>query len=251
MIRLQRAAVVLLCLPVLLGQGQSTPNEGPGAKIWVGRNQEIEDYLRTAECVRIEKLGSGSATRCTLRPGGPVARIAWRPLPPGLDRGFKQSYKAEIAAYEVDKLLNLNMVPPTVERQLDGHKGAAQLWVENVADSKAGASPGEANRAEWDSQLVRMKMFDNLIGYQDRNLGNMLHDPTWHLILIDHSPAFGDGTDLPHKLTRVDRDLWRRIESLSRNQLDAALGAWLEGAEIKAILDRREKMRADIKLLPR
>ena len=54
MIRLQRVAVLLLGLPVLLGQGQPSSSERPGAKIWVGRNQEIEEYLRTAECVRID-----------------------------------------------------------------------------------------------------------------------------------------------------------------------------------------------------
>lgn len=251
MIRLQRVAVLLLGLPVLLGQGQPSSSERPGAKIWVGRNQEIEEYLRTAECVRIDyKPGSSGAGRCTFRPGGPVARMIWKPLPPGVYRGFRESYKAEIAAYEVDKLLKMDMVPPTVERQLEGHYGAAQLWVENIVDSNTNA-PGEANRADWEDQLVRTRMFDNLIGYRDRSPGNMLHDADWHLILIDHSRAFGDGTEIPHKLNRIDPRLWSRIESLTRNQLDAALGAWLDDAEIKAILDRREKMRADIRLLPR
>ena len=46
MIRLQQVAVLLLGLPVLLGQGQPSSSEGPDAKIWVGRNQEIEEYLR-------------------------------------------------------------------------------------------------------------------------------------------------------------------------------------------------------------
>ena len=176
--------------------------------------------------------------------------MIWRPLPPGVYRGFRESYKAEIAAYEVDKLLKMDMVPPTVERQLEGHYGAAQLWVENIVDSNTNA-PGEANRADWEDQLVRTRMFDVLIGYRDRDPGNMLHDADWHLILIDHSRAFGDGTEIPHKLNRIDLRLWSRIESLTRNQLDAALGAWLDDAEIKAILDRREKMRAEIRLLPR
>jgi hypothetical protein len=243
--------MVLLCLPVLLGQGQLASNEGPGAKIWVGRHQEIEEYLRSAECMSIEKLGFGSAVRCTLRPGGPFARLAWKPLPPGIYRGFKESYKADIAAYEVDKLLKMDLVPPTVERQIEANKGAAQLWVEDVVDLKANAVPGEADRANWENQLVQMKMFDNLIGYHDRNTGNMLRDAAWQLILIDHSRAFRDGTDTPHKLDRIDARLWSRIESLTRPQLDATLGAWLDAAEIKAILDRREKMRAEVKLLPR
>ena len=56
------------------------------AKIWVGRYQEIEEYLRTAECVSLQGSDPRKAMRCTLRPGGPVARLAWRSLPRGLPR---------------------------------------------------------------------------------------------------------------------------------------------------------------------
>jgi hypothetical protein len=251
MIRLLIVAALLVCLPAFLRQGLPVSTQRLGAKIWVGRYQEIEEYLRTAECVSMEMFGPGRAARCTLRPGGPVARMAWRPLPPGVYRGFRESYKAEIAAYQVDKLLKMDMVPPSVERQLEGNNGAAQLWVENVIDMKADPSPGESNRADWEDQLVRMTMFDDLIGYRDRNRGNLLHDAAWNLILIDHSRAFGDGTELPQKLTRIDEGFWARIENLTRSQLDATLRAWLGDNEIKAILDRREKMRAEIRLLPR
>ncbi len=71
----------------------------------------------------MEVFDPRNAARCTLRPGGPVARMAWRSLPPGIHRGFSESYKAEIAAYEIDKLLKMDMVPPTVERQLQGNSG--------------------------------------------------------------------------------------------------------------------------------
>jgi len=251
MMRLRRVAALLLCLPTLLGQGSPASDERLGAKIWVGRHHEIEEYLRSAECAKMETFGPSRAARCTLRPGGPVARMAWRPQPPGVYRGFRESYKAEIAAYEIDKLLKLDMVPPSVERQLEGNTGAAQLWVENVVDLKANASPNESARPGWENQLVRMAMFDNLIGYRDRNLGNTLRDASWHLILIDHSRAFSESTELPRKLTRVDGTLWDKIENLTRPQLDAALGAWLSKNEIQAIVDRREKMKAEIKSLPR
>ena len=52
MIRLRRVAILLMCLPAFLGcQGQPALTQGLGAKIWVGRYQEIEEHLRTAECV--------------------------------------------------------------------------------------------------------------------------------------------------------------------------------------------------------
>lgn len=251
MIRFRHVALLALCLPTCLAQAPPSSTEESGSRIWIGRHYEVEDYLRTAECVTMDVLGPNRATRCTLRPGGPVARMAWRQIPPGLDRGFWQSYKSEIAAYELDKLLKMDMVPPTVERQLQGANGAAQLWVEKVVDAADPASPGEEKRAHWESQLIRMTMFDNLIGNRDRNRRNMLRDGSWNLMLIDHTRAFGTGAELPHELKRIDAGYWAKIESLTRNQLDAALQAWLEPDRIEAILARRERMRAEITRLPR
>jgi hypothetical protein len=250
--RLRSVAVFAICLPTFLGcQGQTASTQGLGAKIWVGRYQEIEEYLKTAECVSMSGADPRKAARCTLRPGGPVARMAWRSLPPGIYKGFWESYKTEIAAYELDKLLKLDMVPPSVERQLQGVEGAAQLWVEGAYGVKEGDAPGEPNRTQWDNQLVRIAMFDNLIGNRERNLGNMLRDAEWNVILLDHSRAFGAGTELPYKMRRIDGAFWAKVESLTRPQLDAVLRAWIGEPEIQAILDRRDRMRNEIKSLPR
>lgn len=248
---LRAVAVILACLPVVVGQQPPDSRQQPTAKVWVGRYQEIEDYLRTGECVSVQLFGPARAARCTLRPGGPVARMAWRSMPPGPHRGFRESYKTEIAAYELDKLLKLDMVPPTVERQLLGADGAAQLWVENMVDGTARESPEGADRAHWESQLALMTMFDNLIGNKERNRANMLRDAAWNLVLIDHSRAFGTDTDLVHAMNRIDEGCWARIESLTPNQLDAALGAWLGEDQIRAILQRRETMRTGIRSLPK
>jgi hypothetical protein len=249
MSRLPRILLLLACMPSFVGHEQSPSNQLPGAKTWVGRNQEIEEYLKTAECVSMRWFAPYHAGQCTLRPGGPVAKMAWRPRPPG--RGFRENYKAEIAAYELDKLLKMDMVPPTVERQLEGSNGAAQQWVEDVVDATDPALPTGENRVRWENQLVRMTMFDNLIGNKDRNQRNVLRDAAWNLILIDFSRAFGTETEIYHKQTGIDEAYWARIESLTRNQLDGALRMWLDQNEIDAILDRRERMRADIKSRPK
>ena len=250
--RLRNVGVFLVCLPVFLGcHGVPAATQGLGARIWVGRYQEIEEYLRTAECVSMFGADQRKAVRCTLRPGGPFPRMAWRSLPPGIYKGFWESYKTEIAAYELDKLLKMDMVPPSVERQLQGVEGAAQLWVDGASGVKEGDAPGEPHRTHWDNQLTRMAMFDNLIGNRERNLGNMLRDPEWNVILLDHSRAFGTSTELPHKMRRIDGAFWARIESLTRPQLDTALRAWIGEPEIQAILDRRDRMRNESKSLPR
>jgi hypothetical protein len=107
-----RTVVVLLLalLPTWSGPEQAAPGEKVSAKTWVGRHQEIEEDLKTAECVSMKEFAPNYAARCTFRPGGPVALMAWRPLRPGV-RGFRESYTTEIAAYELDKLLKMDMIP--------------------------------------------------------------------------------------------------------------------------------------------
>lgn len=122
--------------------------------------------------------------------------MAWRTAS-GSFRGFRESYQNEIAAYELDKLLKMDMVPPTVERQIDGRTGAAQRWVENVIDATDPTLPTGESRTRWASEQVRMTMFDNLIGNRDRNRRNMLRDQMWHLILIDHTRAFSQDAEAP------------------------------------------------------
>ena len=248
MSRLSRIALLLFCMPALLNPAQSTQPEERSSKIWVGKHQEIEEYLKAAECVSMSPIAPNRTARCTLPPGGPVDRMAWKTSPPGPTGGFVESYKTEIAAYELDKLLKMEMVPPTVERRLEGSSGAAQLWVENVVDATNTGEPDAAERAHWESEIVRMAMFDNLIGNRARNSRNMLRDRAWNLILIDHSRAFGTDVGLPGKTDAIDEAYWSRIETLTPAQLNTALSAWLNAAQIKAILDRREKMRADFRV---
>jgi len=173
----------------------------------------------------------------------------WRPLPPGFTRGFWVSYKAEVATYELDKLLNLDMVAPTVERELKGVRGGMVLWVERLVEWRYPEAPPDSIKNDWDRQLARMTMFDDLIGNLNRNVNNMVRDARWNLILIDHGRTFRSGTELPSPLTRIDADFWDRIQKLTRQQLDARLRPWLDDSEIAGILSRRDKMRAQIERL--
>jgi hypothetical protein len=243
----------LVCVTVLAAgdatDARQSASQDVDARIWLGRHQEIEEYLRTAECVSSDRPMPGAlpgAMRCTLPPGGPVARGYWRPMTPGFNRGFWMSYKAEIAAYELDKLLKLDMLPPTVERERQGVRGSMVLWVEKLAPWKFPDPPPEAIRSQWERQLARMTMFDDLIGNQVRNAGNMTRDGRWNLILVDHVAAFRSGTELPSPLSRIDAELWERMQKLTRQQLDTTLRPWLDDSEIAGILARRDRMKTEI-----
>jgi hypothetical protein len=214
-------------------------------RTWLGREAEIEEYIRTAPIVRIEEvpIGVTKPKRAFFAPGGAVESIAWKALPPGIHRGFWDSYKGDVAAYELDKLLGMGLVPPTVERRIEGERGAAILWLQPVRMWKDVEKEPKPNTAAWDRQVIQMKMFDNLICNKDRNMGNLLVDSSWNIYLIDHTRAFITSKDLPIPMTRVYQPLWERMLALDEPALKKALGPWLGGREIRAILERRDRMK--------
>jgi len=218
--------------------------------VWRGQEETIEKFLAEGKVVKMEAvpIGVTKPQRATLEPGGPAARFAWKALRPGYSQGFMESYKAEIAAYKFDRMLDLHMVPPIVERKIEGRNGAAVLWVENTKGWSV-TQPPQGPEPRWSIQLTRMKMFDQLIANLDRNQGNLIYDDDWHLFLIDHSRAFIDKKDLKGMtpLGRVDRQLWTKMQALTLDQLNQGLGDWVGTTEKKALLARRDKMAEQIK----
>ena len=225
--------------------------EAASAKVWLGRAAEYESFLKSAEVVRMESIPVGvtKPVRCYFAPGGPLESIAFKSIKPGRQTGFWESYRSEMAAYELDKLLALDMIPPTVERRVKNDLGAAILWVSPVRSFKdmgGPPTPPSDHFDSWNRQMARAKMFDNLINNRDPNLGNWLVDPAWNLILIDHTRAFAPGKDMVHKMNRIERGLWERMLALDAAPLKTALAPYLDGGQIKDILQRRDRMQKEI-----
>jgi hypothetical protein len=243
--------VLVLPLAPIASAQQATSEALANAKTWLENRQAIEDHLKIADVVKMEEIGLGvtKPIRAHLVPGGPVARMAWKTITPGFHGGFWESYKSEIAAYELDKLLGLDMIPPTVERRVKGGVGAAIMWVsptKSFKDLGGPPTPPSVKAAGWNLQLVRAKMFDNLICNIDPNLGNWLVDPAWNLILIDHTRSFTTKKDMVHQMARIDRELWDRMKALTAESLTPALEKWIGSREIRAIIERRDRMQVVI-----
>jgi len=216
---------------------------------WIGHEPEIEQYMVAAKVTKMEDvpIGVTKPQRAYLEPGGPAARFAFKAIRPGYSKGFMESYKAEIAAYKLDRMLDMHMVPPIVERKIDGKTGAAIFWVDNTTPWSV-AKPPQGPEPMWSLQLTRMKMFDLLIANIDRNQGNLIYDADWHLILIDHSRGFITKKDLKGiaPLGRVDRKLWEKMQALTIEDLNAGLGEWVGDKEKQALITRRDLMAKNI-----
>jgi hypothetical protein len=228
-----------------------TSEETANAKVWLGRAADYEDFLKNAAVGRMENMPVGvtKPVRCYFAPGGLVESMAFKSIKPGRQTGFWESYKSEMAAYELDKLLDMQMIPPTVERRVKNDLGAAIMWVAPVRSFKqmgGPPTPPPEHLDSWNRQMAKAKMFDNLINNRDPNLGNWLVDPAWNLILIDHTRAFAPGKDMVHKMNRIEKGLWERMLALEAASLKPALEPYLDGGQIKDILDRRDRMKKEI-----
>jgi len=247
--RITLGAFLFLATASLSGQSIiPAPEAGKCSLVWAGHEPEIERLLAEGKVAKLEDvpIGVTKPQRATLE-GEPAMRFAWKALRPGYSKGFMESYKAEIAAYKFDRMLGLNMVPPIVERTMNGRDGAAVLWVENTRGWSV-EKPPQGPEPKWSMQLTRMKMFDLIIANIDRNQGNLIYDHDWHLFLIDHSRAFTGRKNLKGMapLGRVDRELWNKMAALTIEDLDRGLEKWVGTNEKKAILIRRDLMAKQI-----
>jgi hypothetical protein len=94
----------------------------------------------------------------------------------------------------------------------------------------------------WKRQTSRMRVFEQLIADTDRNLGNILITGDWKLWMIDFTRAFRRNRELaaPATLNRCDRQLLERLRGLTREDLMEVGRPYIGGAEIDALLARRD-----------
>jgi len=237
-----------ILLALVLATGLTWAQE-PASLPWLDAPDAIADFIRTATIEKLEAIPVGVTRpqRAILPSGGPVSSVVVKDLKPGRKGGYWESYLSEIAAYELDRILELNMVPPTVERRINGSRMSAQMFVEGCVWLKTLNGQQPPNVAAWNRQVHRQRVFDNLIANIDRNAGNLLVYRTprsdgkadWHLVLVDHSRCFTSTKKMQFEMKQIDRPLFERLKALDRTALDARLGKLLVDG-VDSLLARRD-----------
>ncbi len=196
----------------------ATPSAATGSKVWIGRYAQYEDFLRTAATDRT--TATGTTRHVFFKPGGLAAGAALK----------RDSHKLEIAGYKLDQVLELDMVPPTVEVRSDGDMVSLQLWVENARMLKQlnEQKVRAPDPARWNHQLHRAYAFEDLVANLDPTEGSPIVDPQWNLIVLDHSRAFTTTMAQPYeigkKLNQIDRAFFDRIKALDKATVTRAIG---------------------------
>lgn len=242
----------------LVGYGQFTPAE-------VAARAKIEEFLKTAKIVKSEAIGEGvtDPKRLFLQKGDMERmRGAWKNVE-GKQKGAWEGWQYEIAAYQLDKLLDLNMVPPTVEREFNGMKGSLQFWVSSPmseldrTEEKKGIPKSKYDN--WEKMKNLARAFDCLIANNDRTQQNIRYTADWRWILIDHSRSFyatrknikqlvyGKRGHKEKKLImQLPRAFVENVKALNSEKIKEAVGPYLTDSEIEAVLARKDLLLKEI-----
>jgi hypothetical protein len=259
------AAVVLSSLNGVAGDSEREPFEGyvyrgvDGQPLSAQSDEEIEKLLTKGEVVSRKKIPVGVTNPIKLvvafdsqrvhasfkdvdrteknqrdrGPGGHIIYPKWRDW-----------YGYDIAAYRLDRLLGLNRIPPTVERNVRQMRGSVTIWIEGsiTERERAGQKIAPPDIARFNQQKQILRLFDNLIANRDSNLGNMLIDSNWRLWFIDFTRSFGTSKGLiyPEAVTHCDRRVLQALRDLDRETVTQHLSDYLTRNEIGALLTRRD-----------
>lgn len=221
-------------------------------------SEEVAEFLRTAKPVKVDRQklqGVTKPQKLLVQNGTVRARAVFRSFHREEENAhwesgvftifLRDTWKSEIAAYQLALLLGLDTVPPTVPWELKRRRGSLQLWIENA---KWGFHPSGTQVPSdpdlWAREEEKMRVFDALIGNTDRHEANVLLDSRGKVWWIDHSRSFGREKELlkPEAIRRCERKLWEGLNRISPEAIAARLTHWMSVKEIDALLERRLRL---------
>lgn len=250
----QWAAIGCVTLAVqLLGIPAARAQNTPGLTI-----EQKEEFLRTAKIIKEKsaKKGITDTQRVTLSDGklthdASVQRIdehkdVFQAQDGSSEMNFKDTYKFNLAAWKLARMLGIeDMMPPYVERKLQGSGASFSWWVDDVMMDEEDRTKKHENAPDleaWNNEMYVVRVFDQLIFNTDRNLTNLLIDKNWHIWMIDHSRSFRIRHDLRNaqNLVKCDRALLAKMKALDQESLKKELSPYVNTEEIKGLLARRD-----------
>jgi len=147
----------------------------------------------------------------------------------GTELNFRDSWKYNVAGYELAKILELNMVPPYVERSVGGQSASLSWWVNDsmmeIDRHQKKVTPPDLDN--WNKQMYAVRVLHQLVYDTDPNLTNVLITPDWQLWVIDFTRAFRLFKDVRDRkdLVQCDRRFLARLRTLDKPVLQESCHA--------------------------
>jgi len=210
--------------------------------------EETEKYLKNASIVSIQKnleMGRTNFWRVVLDKEEKELKAIFKHVNrprPGL---LPDCYKYEIAAYSLNKMLGLNIVPPVVEREINNQTGSLQILIENVMTERdreiRGIKP--ENPQEFKNRLDVIHVFEKLVHDQYKDTHDILIQlDNWKIWRVDFSEAFlpSSATLNQSPVDRCSEDLYKNLLNIKNKRLEKELNPYLNKKEINALIERKD-----------
>jgi len=164
----------------------------------------------------------------------------------GTELNFKDWWEFDVAGYELAKLLDLNMVPPYVERKVGGKSASVSWWIDDamMEVDRVHKKLAPPDLDTWNKEMYTLRVFNQLIYNTDDNLTNVMISPDWHIWMIDFTRSFRTHKDIAQvkNLVQCDRKMLGKMKELNKDVLKEKMGRYLTGTEIDGLLARRDKI---------
>ena len=250
--------VVFAC--VMLPFAARAADDSPPTK------EQIKQFLQTAEVIKSKpsRRGVTHPWTLTLSNGTMTHDASFQPIDEHrsemklasgkVELDFVDSYKYNIAAYQLAELVGLDdMLPVYVERKWQGKTGSLSWWLPVKMDDaervEKKLEPPDPDK--WNKQMYRIRVFDELAYDTDPNLTNVLIGEDWTVWRVDFSRAFRKNKDLrvPKDLVKCDRQLFEKLKALKADELAEKTKNYLTKDEVKGVMARRDKIVATFQTL--
>ena len=217
--------------------------------------KEMETFLRTAS-ITGRGPGPGGRTdawKLTLESQGVVLTALFKYVDRRRPEPLADSYRYELAAYALNKYLDVGIVPPVVERTVEGIPGAVQIFVPNAmsdAERKEKTldliDPDAFEKAMADLLVFQNLAFDDCHNERD----TLISGDDGRVYRVDFSEAFVPDEHPPDRcpIQRVSRLLYKKLLGWDDKTVAEYVGRFLDPAETAALNARRAEIVRAIRL---
>lgn len=247
--------VACLTLTTLAGPPVAA-KQAPAAPAPTLTDAEKEAFLLKATVVRTRSAGKGitGSLRGTLSDGTLTHDAHIQTIDEskqefrstgGTEFNFRDSWMFNVAAYKIDRMIGLKLVPVTVARRHKSDPASFTWWIDDVMMDEAERLKKKVPAPDpivWNEEMQLVRLFDQLIYNIDRNLGNLMITTDWRMWAIDHTRAFRnfDTLKTPGNIARCDRQVLEGLKALNKEALRKEVGQYLQQWQIDSLLKRRD-----------
>jgi len=208
---------------------------------------EREEFLRTAPVITVakdESTGRTNAWKVYLNDGQQASRAIFKYIHRPRPTLLASSYQYELAAYALNKLLGLDLVPVTVERAIDGRTGSLQSFCEGtISEAKRrrqDLKPADVSILQ--NAFSDVGIFENLTDNPREDASDILiNTKDWKVWRVDFSEAFEPDTVLlpDSPFPRCSKKLYAALRGIPDGRIRELLKAYLDDEELEALLVRK------------